>query len=372
MHGYLLVHSLKNNTFAKTSFMKKFFKFIKITFFSILAIIGLLFLYFFISNRIFIGNTNAENIAYLKLHKTEIKDRIVDSLFDNSFYNSDIFLLGEIHGYADNQKLDKELLFYLNKKLGVKYYIAEMDSTNANKLNSFLSKTLKDNALLKDVVRSIRKRIPQQSSLELYQKWVEIYDYNRHLADSAKITVIGIDKSFTADKSDVSRDSAMLLNLENYIKNHHIDGQKLYGLFGFFHVLQKGKDATNDPFATRLKNSGYKVSSFVSYTIASEMYLPKNPQFPTPEDEKVDWVNADGPLMLVKGIQDLKELSRPNSISLFKLNAAHSPYATSQDLITVKSRLFGANIIPAEKNHTTDFFQYVFLLRNSKALTKLD
>jgi hypothetical protein len=160
--------------------------------------------------------------------------------------------------------------------------------------------------------------------------------------------------------------------LENYIKNHHSDGQKLYGLFGFFHVLQKGKDATNDPFATRLKNKGYKVSSFVSYTIASEMYLPKNPQFPTPADEKVDWVNADGPLMLVKGIQDLKELSRPNSISLFKLNAAHSPYATSQNLITVKSRLFGENIIPVEKTHTTDFFQYVFLLRNSKALTKLD
>jgi hypothetical protein len=74
----------------------------------------------------------------------------------------------------------------------------------------------------------------------------------------------------------------------------------------------------------------------------------------------------------VKGIQDLKELSRPNSISLFKLNSAHSPYATSQNLITVKSRLFGENIIPVEKTHTTDFFQYVFLLRNSKALTKLD
>jgi len=110
----------------------------------------------------------------------------------------------------------------------------------------------------------------------------------------------------------------------------------------------------------------------VSYTIDSEMHLPKNPQFPTPPYEKVNWINADGPLMLVKGINDLKELSQPNSISLFKLNAQNSPYADSQDLITVKSRMFGESIVPSDKSHTTDYFQYVFLLRNSKAPRKLD
>jgi len=363
---------LKNNIFAKTLFMKKLFKFIKITFFSILAIIILLFLYFIISNKVFIGSTSKENTDYLSQHRADIKDSIVATLFDNNFYRSDVFLLGEIHGYADNQKIDKELLFFLNKKLHVKYYIAEMDSNNANKLNTFLSNPAKDNALLKDVVSSIRKRIPQQSSLELYQKWADIYDYNQKLADTAKITVIGIDKSFTDDKSTISRDSAMLLNLENYIKKQHIEGEKLYGLFGFFHVLQKGKDVAKEPLATRLKNKGYKVSSFVSYTIDSDMYLPKNPQFPTPSNEKVNWVNADGPLMLVKGIGDLKELSQANSISLFKLDAPHSPYLRSQNLITVKSRLFGENIVPVQTTYTTDYFQYVFLLRNSKALTKLN
>jgi hypothetical protein len=296
----------------------------------------------------------------------------VGTLFDDNFYSSDVFLLGEIHGYADNQKLDKELLFFLNKKLNLKYYIAEMDSSNATKLNSFLSNPVKDKALLKEVVTAIRKRIPQQSSLELYQKWAEIYDYNQKLADSSKFTVIGIDKSFTDDKSTLSRDSAMLLNLEDYIKKHHIEGEKLYGLFGFFHVLQKGNDHANNPFATRLKNKNYKVTSFVSYTVDSEMYLPKNPQFPTPPDEKVNWLNADGPFMLVKGINDLIELSQPNRISLFKLDAQHSPYSNSQALITVKSRLFGENITPAKTTHTTDYFQYVFLLRNSKALKKLD
>jgi len=352
--------------------MKKFFKILKYAFVSILAVLALAFSYIFISNKIFIGTVNKKNTDYLSLHKVQITDSIPGMLFDDNFYNSDIFLLGEIHGYADNQKLDKELLLYLNKKLNIRYYIVEMDSTNANKLNSFLSKSVKDEALLKEVVSAIRKRIPQQSSVELYRKWIEIYDYNQKLADSAKISVIGIDKSFVNDKSTISRDSAMVLNLEDYIKKHHLEGEKFYGLFGFFHVLQKGKDTTSVPFAARLKNKGRKITSLVSYTLDSEMYLPKNPQFPTPPDEKVDWINADGPLMLVKGINDLKELSQPNSISLFKLNAKDSPYLGSQDLISVKSRMFGENIIPSDKTHTTDYFQYVFLLRNSKALRKLD
>jgi hypothetical protein len=36
------------------------------------------------------------------------------------------------------------------------------------------------------------------------------------------------------------------------------------------------------------------------------MFLPKNPNYPSPPDEKLKWMNADGPLMLVKGINDLK------------------------------------------------------------------
>lgn len=315
---------------------------------------------------------NKKNIDYLDLHKVDVTDSIPSTLFDDNFFNSDIFLLGEIHGYADNQKLDKELFLYLNKKLNIRYYIAEMDSINADKLNLFLSKPIKDETLLKDVVIAIRKRIPQQSSIELYRKWDQIHDYNQKLPDTAKIKVIGIDKSFTSDKSTVSRDSAMVQNLTDYIKTHHLKGEKLYGLFGFFHVLQQGKDTASTPFAAKLKNCGLKVTSLVSYPIDSEMYLPKNPQFPTPSDEKVNWINADGPVMLVKGINDLKKLSQPNSISLFKLNGQKSPYFTSQDLITVKSRIFGENITPANTNYTTDYFQYVFLLRNSKALSKLD
>jgi hypothetical protein len=136
-------------------------------------------------------------------------------------------------------------------------------------------------------------------------------------------------------------------------------------------VLQNKLELGDETFASRIKKAGKKITSFVSYTIDSEMYLPKNPQFPTPEDEKISLFNSDGPLVLIKGINDVKELSKPNTITLFKINSQNSPYFKSQDLMNLKSRVDGQDIIPAKGTHTTDYFQYLFLLRNSKALSKL-
>jgi hypothetical protein len=318
----------------------------------------------------FLENRNQENIAYLSKNKIQIKNSISSILFDEDFYKSKVFLLGEIHGYADNQILDKELFLYLNKKLGIKYYIAEMDSLTAKKLNNFLMKKIKDKIILKEVVLSIKNRIPQQSSQELFEKWNEIYDYNQRLSDSLKIVVIGIDKNFD-DDSKGSRDLAMFNNFKSFIKRKNLENEKFYGLFGFFHTLQSKTDLGDKTFAEELKESGVKTTSFVSYTVDSEMYLPKNPSFHTPDDEKLDWVNADGPLVLVKGINDLKELSKPSTITLFKLNSHNSPYFKIKNLISVKSRAFAESVIPAKERYTTDYFQYVFLLRNSKALTKM-
>lgn len=91
--------------------MKKFLKIIKFTFIGILSICLLLLSCFFIGNKLFLGSKNEDNISYLEKNKTQITDSINDELFDDDFYKSQVFLLGEIHGYADNQKLDKELLF---------------------------------------------------------------------------------------------------------------------------------------------------------------------------------------------------------------------------------------------------------------------
>lgn len=350
--------------------MKKFLKIIAIIFTSILSLTLIFVSYIFISNKSFLESKNESNVAYLEKNQTQIIETINEDLFDKNFYESKVFLFGESHGYADNQKLDKQLFLFLNKKLGIKYYIAEIDSLTAKKLNNYLSSDIKNDSVLKDFVRAVKIRMPQQSSQELFYKWSELYDYNKNLPDSLKITVLGIDKNFD-DYSKVSRDSAMENNFNNSLKNLKIENENFYGLFGFYHVLQNKVELGSETFAARLKKAGNKITSFVSYTIDSEMYLPKNPQFPNPPNEKIGLFNSDGPLVLVKGINDIKELSNPNAVTLFKINSQNSPYFKSQNLMNIKSRVDGQDIIAEKGTHTTDYFQYVFLLRNSKALSKL-
>jgi hypothetical protein len=56
-----------------------------------------------------------------------------------------------------------------------------MDSITSKKLNQYLDNPIKkDQALLKEVVKAIGYRIPQQSSSELFDKWSLIYDYNKN------------------------------------------------------------------------------------------------------------------------------------------------------------------------------------------------
>lgn len=351
--------------------MRKIMRFFKYAILSILSILVFAVLFVYISSRIFIGAKDQKFTDYLKSNREQISDRIAGNLFDSNFYDSQVFLFGEIHGYADNQKVDQYLLEFLNKKAGVKYYVAEMDSSTSNKLNKFLSGNSKDQKLLVEVVTAMKKRIPQQSSKELLDKWNSIYDYNQTLGDSLKIAVLGVDTDFDNNSRKISRDSAMMENFTNLLKRHHLENEKFYGLFGFYHVLQHGPNGGKKPFAERLKNAGFEVKSLVSYTLESEMYLPKNPQFPTPKDQKVSWINADGPMMSVKGIFDFSDLVKPNSMTLFKLDAEDSPYGNSEKLIAIKSRMFGESFNPQNGTSTLDYFQYIVLLKNSKALTPL-
>ena len=348
-------------------------KFLKLTIIILSSIVLIAFLYFHISNNLFLESKNQTIINYLSKNKIELKNNVIDStLFDCDFYNSKVFLLGEVHGFADNQIIDKELFLFLNKKLGIRYYIAEMDSITSKKLNQYLDNPIKkDQALLKEVVKAIGYRVPQQSSRELFDKWSFIYDYNKKLGDSSKIKVLGIDKNFDDATTTIKRDAAMMMNFKNYISKLKLQNEKFYGLFGVFHTLQSEIASGPQPFATQLKEVAIKTTTFVSYPIDSAMFLPKNPNYPSPPDEKLAWMNADGPLMLVKGINDLKELSVPYNTTLFKINGAKSPYYKSKNLISVKSRAFAEKIEPTKGTNTTDYFQYVFLIRNSKALSAL-
>ena len=347
----------------------------------ILLVVG--FLYFWISNQLFLDGMDDDNVAYLSKNQLEVKPVLTKSgpdvkIFRDEFYQNQLFLLGESHGFADVQLIDLYMLKHLNRKIGVKYYLAEMDSIRAKSLNEFLRKNTKDTVLLKQVVKDIGIRIPQQSGKELYQKWMEIYDYNQELPDSLKITVIGIDQDFGDTSREISRDSAMLVNFIREVESGGLENEKFYGFFGYTHVLTSPYGEKNIyPFAAKVKRSDLPyakdIQSLVCFSLESEVRIPKNEQAPSPPDEKSALFNHDGPIMLTKGIRDLKEASKENTITLFDLDKLNSPYRKSQKLSNIKVNFFGSDLKPNNENQkTTDFFQYVFLIRNSEAISKLD
>lgn len=350
---------------------------------AILIIHFVVIIAFWIKNYMYLGTNKERNIAYLSKNKRNIPKRNLDEqrlkhLFEADFYENNVFLLGENHGFADVQEIDKLLFIHLNKKIGLRYYLAEMDSIRANRLNVFLAGSEKNTSLLRQVVLDIKQRIPQQSSQELFRKWSYLYDYNQGLEDSLKMRVIGIDKNFYNETTKISRDSIMFLNFKNIILSRGLENEKFYGLFGFSHVLQSGINSGNyQPFASLVKSSnlsfGHKIKSIVCYTLDSEVYFPENNQYPALPDEKTGLLNVDGPIVLVKGINDLRKVTKENTITLFNLEKENSPYRENQSLAKLKVNYFGNDIFPNKKTQsTTDFFQYVILIRNSAALTKID
>lgn len=341
----------------------------------LLVALGVFALVIKVKNSHFIEQADKQFVDYLNQNKIVLNKKIYESgkpLFEDKTYKSNVFLLGESHGVANVQTIDKEIFLHLNKKLGLRYYVAEMDSIRANRLNNFLCGLEKDTVLLKKIVIDIRQRIPQQSSVELYEKWSDIYDYNTTLPDTLKLCVIGVDTDFGSD-SPISRDSAMIQNFKSIVKKKKIETEKFYGLFGLFHILQNGINSDNfQPFAARLKANGFKTTSIACLYIDSKIYLPKNDQFPTPPSEQIGFLNMDGPLVLVKGINDLKKASNKNQTTLFNLKAVKSPYFKSKKIITMKTNFFNQVITPFnEQLSTTDFVQYSIIIRNSKALTPI-
>ncbi|WP_145996372.1 hypothetical protein [Dysgonomonas massiliensis] len=357
-------------------------KLLKIVLYSMLVFICTLLIaivIFVIRNKIFLGSSKKEFVEYLEVNSQIFDNEVFNncnsplSVFSEEVYNSTIVLLGETHGYAEVQEVDKMLFIHFNKTKGTRYYIAEMDSVTANNLNLFLQSEPKNLSILTGVVEDVRSRILQQAGKELFDKWSDIYDYNRTLADSLKIQVIGIDKSRNAT-TKISRDSAMVVNLMQEVDRLKLHDESFYGLFGLFHVLQEGINSNNiRSLGARLKSRGVSIQSIVCLNLDSEVNFPKVEGFPSPKDGKTSLVNMDGPIVLVEGIKDLEKASEPQTITLFNLDRADSPYRSSQRLGKTKTNFIDQSMFPFRNaSSTVDLFQYALLLRNAKPITPLD
>ena len=102
---------------------------------------------------------------------------------------------GAYHGSRETEKAEIILLSNLLKTGKVKYYLPETDFGIAHYFNEYLKSG--DTILLKDLVKHYGNRIPQEKSIETYDKWRNIKRLNDAESKENRLTVVGIDLMVT-------------------------------------------------------------------------------------------------------------------------------------------------------------------------------
>jgi hypothetical protein len=181
-----------------------------------------------------------------------------------------------------------------------------------------------------------------------------------------------------------SRETVLYNNFKYLYKQLNWSKQKLYGFWGFAHVLQaKTNGGKGRSFAVALLNDADlnlqgKIVTIACLYSESKMMMP-TAALPSMLQEKgkrysaVTQFNNDGPLMNITNLVPFKAASQPNTATLFKLDAEGSPYFTEK--ADIKYGAFMPKdqriMLDEEGKYLANYFQYLILIRNSPATTPL-
>ncbi|GAB3882141.1 TraB/GumN family protein [Spirosoma agri] len=369
-------------------------------------------------------------------------------LFDDAFYQNQLFLLGESHGVQKPQDVDFELLKHLNQKLGIRYYIAEVDATKAHYLNEYLQSG--DDATLMKVFRNWVAGKAQWANKDFVRKIQKIRALNQTLPANRRIEFVGIDRihdnalaaehltgllrgkklpkttqvladslvrklgagpdSLAADlaltwltdwqakeavyrkalgsdaptlrhlltnvgymKTIKSREKTIFTNFTTLLPS--LNNEKLYGFWGFFHVLQSPPLGSAKPFACLIKESDLplhdKIVSITfsyldSYSMVPTAFIPPFWQDKGKTYTRLNKFNQDSELMHTEGIESMRAATRPNTLTLFALDRPGSFARTTPIRIKYAPFMPKSQQMKFDPAHpTTDYFQYVILVRDS-------
>ena len=337
-----------------------------------------------------------------------------------AFYRSKLILLGESHGSAAPQVLDLELLTHLNRRMGLRDYLAEVDPVQAAHLNRFLD-TGEEAPLLR--VFAFWKPDAQWGNTAFLAKVRAIRALNATLAPARRVRIHGVDRTqdwpllaewakaqgaaldpaaLAAAPTDSAQAEAALAALasapsspvleqvragleltraktgrertifENYrrlVRVGALGDRPAYGLWGLAHVMQAGINGQTY-FAMQVKSSdlpaAHALTSLVVLSLDSAVMVPA----PLPSGVvkiRLTNFNVDGPLVKAPGSASLRAATRPDTISLFDLSAKGSPYRTAPDLIAVRtSPGINQDFKPDDpKAPATAYAQYVGVFRGS-------
>ncbi|MEZ0486304.1 erythromycin esterase family protein [Fibrella aquatica] len=403
-------------------------------------------------------HTQAQSVLLPHQEIELTKDQPDFSLFDKAFYDNQFFLLGESHGFQRPQQVDLALLKHLNKRVGVRYYIAEVDPTKAYYLNQYLQ-TGQD-SLLRLVFRSWIAETAQWANIDFFRKIQAIRAYNQTLPAKKRIRFVGIDvvqdrpllaqqlreltgfqASFQADqprldslvtyltaapkkpdslaaqvamnwlakirneaatyrnapgqtmneltaaltglgyrKSIRRREPTLFANFRDAVSRLDLHDEKLYGFWGAYHVGLAPLSDGNKSFAAMVADSDLPMRSKMvsllcryvdSFMMVPTAFLPPFWQDKGKAYSRLDKFNDNGPMMRIDGIDAFIDQSKPNTVTLFKLSgtlAGRQPItATYSPFMPAEQRLQFDTARP-----TTDYFQYIVLIRNSEMTQPLD
>ncbi|RZM29065.1 MAG: hypothetical protein EOO88_06420 [Pedobacter sp.] len=212
---------------------------------------------------------------------------------------------GAYHGSRETEKAEGILLGNLLKNKKIKFYLPETDFGIAYYFNEYLKSG--DTILLKDLVTQYGKRVPQEKSVECYNKWKNIKKLNDNEPEAGKLVVVGIDLMVTykytaklliellplakgklksyedlvemvkMDTTDYSPD------YESYSKTVLKNFVTEYGNLKFTFASVKDEQITNhliDNIKLTFKKSGREKTIFDNYVALDQIYdFKENPQF---------------------------------------------------------------------------------------------
>jgi hypothetical protein len=124
---------------------------------------------------------------YLKNNRFDL----LNSNFEFPQKDFKIIGFGAYHGSQETENVENILLEKLIQNKKIKYYLPETDFGIAYYFNKYLKSG--DTILLKDLVRHYGNRVPQEKTIETYNKWKNIKKINDNQLAKDKIEVVGID-----------------------------------------------------------------------------------------------------------------------------------------------------------------------------------
>ena len=109
--------------------------------------------------------------------------------------NMKIIGFGAFHGSAKTEDAELLIVESLIKNNGLSYYFPETDCSIAHYFDQYL--TTGDEALLKDLIETYGTRVPQERTIEVFNKWKKLKALNDKLPNNKKIKVLGADPIVT-------------------------------------------------------------------------------------------------------------------------------------------------------------------------------